>query len=213
VGHEFLISTTRPLHGVHLEDSHSAAEAVAAPAALAAAAVNQAEAEALRRLLLQLSDVAEELQAQQKRRLEEMQQVAVELAVAIASRLVHERLQSGDFAVESLVQQAVQRLETNQPVTVYLNPDDLALLERHGARPDAPLAGEAPLRLLADSALGRGDCRAEVGDVQVLTQVREQLGEIRRHLLEALPDATMDRRRQVSPDRPLRRYPDRRHTA
>jgi flagellar biosynthesis/type III secretory pathway protein FliH len=67
------------------------------------------------------------------------------------------------------------------------------------------------LRLVADPALARGDCRAETGDVAVLANLDEHLAEIRRDLLQALPEAEVERRR--GGERALRRFPERRHTA
>jgi flagellar biosynthesis/type III secretory pathway protein FliH len=169
----------------------------------------QQEQEAVQGVLTHLTEVAAELHAQQRQRLEEMQQVAVDLAIAVASRLLHERIAAGDFAVESLVREAVKRLPATQPVTVRLHPLDLQLLEKRMG-PNALLVPDAAVRLVADASLERGDCRADAGEVGVLSQMREQLGEIRRHVLETLPAATLDRRQ---PDRGLRRFPDRRNTA
>ena len=171
------------------------------------------EQEALQRLLSNLGEVASELQAQECQRLEEMQQVAVELAVAIASRLVYERIEAGDYAVETLVRQAVEGLKTNQPITIHLNPHDLELLEKRLATIQPQPQDLVKLRFIGDGQLGRGDCRAEAGETGVLSKVQEQLAGIRKHLLETLPEATLDRRRPLPAARRLKRYPDRRHTA
>jgi flagellar biosynthesis/type III secretory pathway protein FliH len=140
-----------------------------------------------------------------------MQRMPVELAVAVASHVLYERLDSGDFTVEELVRSAVRRLEPRQAVTVRLHPDDLAPLERRTA--DEPLFAldTAELRLVGDAELGRGDRRAEPGDVAVLANLEEHLAEIRRDLLQTLPVAAVERRR--ASERTLRRFPERRLTA
>jgi flagellar assembly protein FliH len=171
------------------------------------------EQEAIQRVLAHLTELAGELQAQQRQRLEEMQQVAVELAVAVASRLVHERIEAGAYAVDALVRQAVEQLQATGPISIYLNPQDLELLEKRLRARSGPVLDAAKVRLLADAALARGDCRADAGESSVEFQIQQQLAEIRRHLLEVLPDATLERRRPLPADRPLRRFPDRRHTA
>jgi flagellar biosynthesis/type III secretory pathway protein FliH len=169
------------------------------------------ERESLERVLGQLVDVAHELRAAQRDRLAEMQRVAVELAVAVASHVLYERLEAGDFPVEELVRAAVKRLEPRQAVTVRLNPEDLALLERRTSEEPLFALDTAELTLVADPALGRGDCRAETGDVAVLADLDEHVAEIRRDLLQALPEAEVERRK--SGDHTLRRFPDRRATA
>ncbi len=171
------------------------------------------EQELLRRLATNLTESVFDIQEQQSRRLEEMQQVAVELAIAVASHLVHERIEAGDYAVERLVRQAVERLKTTQPVTIYLNPLDVQLLEKRLAKCQPPALDLVHLHLVGDALLKRGDCRAEAGDTCALSDMQEQLAGIRRHLLEALPEATLDRRRPMPADRAFRRFPDRRHTA
>jgi flagellar biosynthesis/type III secretory pathway protein FliH len=94
-----------------------------------------------------------------------------------------------------------------------LHPLDLALLEKRLAADGAAPFDRAALRLAGDAGLGRGGCRAEAGDLHVVARVEEQLADIRRHLLETLSAATLDRRKPLPPERALRRYPDRRHTA
>lgn len=169
----------------------------------------QEEREAVERTLAHMTDVAHELKAQQRQRLTEMQQLAVELAVAIAGRLVHDRIEAGDFAVETLVHQVVERLETKQAVTVYLHPADIALLERRLGEGQALFPNNAEVRLAADDSLNRGECRAETGDVSVLSRLEEQLATIRQRLLGSLADAEIERRKA---GQNLRLFPDRRQT-
>jgi flagellar biosynthesis/type III secretory pathway protein FliH len=175
--------------------------------------LREEEHQAFQRLLANLGEVATELQTQECQRLEEMQQVAVELAVAIASRLVHERIAAGDYAVETLVREAISGLKTAQPITIHLNPQDLDLLEKRLAKIQPPPPDLNKLQFVADAQVGRGDCQAETGETSVLSQIQEQLGGIRKHLLETLPEATLDRRRPLPAARRLKRFPDRRHTA
>jgi nucleotide-binding universal stress UspA family protein len=217
--HELLVSVPSQLRLVALADPDVPLVAAVVPTPLPSSApvrvdeLNTAEQETLRLLVNNLTEIASELQEQQNQRLEEMQQVAVELALAVASRLVHERIEAGDYAVELLVRQAVERLKTNQPVTIYLNPQDVQLLEKRLAKCQPPALDLVNLRLVGDALLERGDCRAEAGDTSVLSQMQEQLAGMRRHLLETLPEATLDRRRPMPADRAFRRFPDRRHTA
>ncbi len=170
------------------------------------------ERERLEAVLGRLTDVARDLCAAQRGRLDEMQRVAVELAVAVASHVLYERLESGAFPIEELVRAAVKRLDPRQAVTVRLHPDDLALLERRTSEEPLFALDTEELRLVGDATLSRGDCRAETGDVAVLANLGEFLAEVRRDLLQALPEAEVERRRPAG-EPALRRFPDRRHTA
>ncbi|HWG43753.1 MAG TPA: FliH/SctL family protein [Gemmataceae bacterium] len=113
----------------------------------------------------------------------EMRQAVVELALAVAGRLVFDKLQAGEFPIEEMMRQAIARLPAAPAVTVYLHPDDLALLRQRLM--DQPLlpAREPQVRIEADAGLNRGGCRAEAGEIHVLTDLAGELAELRQHLL------------------------------
>jgi flagellar assembly protein FliH len=148
------------------------------------------EGEALKRILTSLQNAAQAVATQQMEQLAEVRRVTVELAVAIASRLIHERILAGQFGVETLVRQVLEKLEPRQPIAVRLHPDDLALLKRRLPAGD-PLANleNDKVRFVADPALSRGDCRAEAGDVRIVSHLQGQLEEIRQHLLRSVGHA------------------------
>lgn len=166
--------------------------------------------ERLREVLAGLAEVGENLYEQQATRLREMQQAAVELAVAVASHLTYQQLEAGTFPVDALVRHVVEQIGQAAAVTVYLNPLDLELLQRHGGK---SLPEGVEIRLLADPALARGDCRAETGDLTLLAQLRENIREVREELLHTLPEAEVERRRERPGAPPLGRFPDRRRLA
>jgi flagellar assembly protein FliH len=171
------------------------------------------EREAIAQVLAGLVDTFRRMEEQQNQRLGEMQQAAVELAMAVASRLIHDKLEGGEIAVEKLVLQVLDRLGTQQGVKVYLHPADLALLEKKAATAGGGLGTGIEVQLLADPTVGRGGCRAEGGEVSVLSQMEVQLAEIRKFLLGALGNAETERRQPLHGDSELRRFPDRRQTA
>jgi hypothetical protein len=143
-------------------------------------------------LLIGLTELGRDLRQQQQQRLREMQQAAIELAVAVASRLVHAQIAAGDYPIENLVRHVVNQLGAPQAVTVVLNPADLALLKRRLG--DEPLLEDNPnICLLGDPTLNRGDCRAETADVHLLAQLEEQINELRETLLRSLPESEADR--------------------
>src|SRR5262249_18548239 len=147
--------------------------ALAEPGEPSAERYRKEDRETVQRVVTKLTEAARTLQVQQEQQLEEMQRVAVELAVAISSRVPHERIEAGDLAVEALVRQVVQRLDPKQPVTVYLHPEDLSLLEKRLTDGQPLIPESTELRLSADATLSRGDCRAEAGDLSVLAHLEE----------------------------------------
>ncbi len=210
----------RPLVSVRLASAAEAARPAFDATSSAAAHDPAAEKEALKRdretlerLLESISESVDDLEKRRQTSLTELQQAAVEIAIAVASRLVFQKILAEDFAVEELVAGIVGRLNTQSPVIVHLHPDDLAKLERHLAGRATPWPNPERLRLIADRTIAQGNCRAESDSHAVMSKIELQLSEIRQHLLENMEDAQVERRRALSADQGLRRFPDRRETA
>jgi flagellar assembly protein FliH len=153
----------------------------------------QEEKEAVQCTLASLRETAHTVAAQWDAQLAEMKRITVELAVTIAARLLHEKIEEGKFAVEALVHKVVEQLEPRLPVTVYLHPKDLALLEQRLGPGQPVVSDNREVRLAADPALERGDCRVESSAVKVVSQLKAQMEEIRQHLLRSVEHAQSGR--------------------
>jgi len=139
-------------------------------------------------ILGRLQEATAELRKDQTERLRQWQRAAVELAMTIATRLLHERVVSGDFPMEAKVRDMVGQLEDESPVAIRLNPADLQLLEsRLGDEPLLP--GRDDPRLVPDPTLARGECRVEGKEAMLLSDVGRELQEIRDELLRSLAHA------------------------
>jgi flagellar assembly protein FliH len=140
------------------------------------------EREQMRQLLARLAARIEQLSAAQPS-IAELQQAAIELGVAIASRLVFHQIAAGAFGIEELVRGALEQLHTKHGAVVHLHPDDLALLrERLGDL--AALHAEQPVQWRADASLTRGDCKVQSGDLGVWSNMQQRLQQARAVLLE-----------------------------
>lgn len=114
----------------------------------------------------------------------EFQEVSVELAHAIAAKLIFEEVDANRFPIANLVHETVSRLNRNTSATVQLHPDDLKLIQEH---PSIEESNETnSLRFVADANLARGDCRAKAGEINVIYELRRQVDEIRRELLSTV---------------------------
>jgi flagellar biosynthesis/type III secretory pathway protein FliH len=144
-----------------------------------------------------LAAVVEEVREIERRRqqsLHELRQVAVELAIAIASRILHERIGKDEYPVEQLIDNALNQLDFESPLSVALHPKDLELLACRMKGKPPPWAQHSELRLVPDSTLTRGSCRIEGPKHEVLTDSNVLLTEIRQFLLDHLADARTERR-------------------
>jgi flagellar assembly protein FliH len=117
----------------------------------------QAAAERLQQLLARFGRPLQALD-------EEVERLLVAMALDVGRRLAQQALEADPAGVLAIVRSALAAL--GQPVRearIHLHPDDLSLLQAH------PLPGVdgAGVQLVADTALGRGDCRVVTDSVQV----------------------------------------------
>ncbi len=140
------------------------------------------ERRAIEQVLSQLREAIREMGTRYTVLVGEMRQAAVELAVAVAGRLVYGTLNTGEFPIEEMVDQALKRLPASETVRVFLHPDDLALLRSR--LDDRPVLSSAQTEvgLLADANLSRGSCRAEAGEIHVRAELSSQIAGLLRDL-------------------------------
>lgn len=175
----------------------------------------RADPEEIARLQQLLADAAEaiqELQTQHRQSLGEMQEVAVELAVAAASWLVGVAIDRGMFAVDDLIMKSLEHLELTQPVKIRLNPADHELLQMLMKDPASPSQLDQ-MSYAGDQSIPRGAMRVESGRRILLTDMNSRLEEVRRTWMEKLDDSQIERRGDGSASGRLRRFPERRETA
>ena len=133
---------------------------------------------------LELNRVSKEVQQQLAGLVREVQVTTIELAHAIASKLVFEEIDEDRFPIANLVHEVVSRLESSEKAVVRLHPDDLALVQ------EIPTIGNADseksIQFVADNTLARGDCKAKAGEIMVAYELNRQVEEIRRELLSTV---------------------------
>ena len=121
-------------------------------------------------------------------RIEDLQRVAVELALTISSRLLHERIVANDFPIDAKVRDMLAQLGDDVAVSVRLNPADLELLRaRLGGEPLSQDRDDP--RLVPDPEMSRGGCRVEGHESMLLSDVARELQDIREDLLGSLNNA------------------------
>ena len=131
-------------------------------------------------VLAKLSDV----ENRQKQSLLEMKQVAIEVAIAIASRLLMVQIPAGDQNVTEMVNEAVAFFDKPGRLEVFLNPDDLAGLDQSVCAKS--FAAHKSVVLQPDLAVERGNCRVESDTYSAVFDWRERLEHWRHDLLQTL---------------------------
>lgn len=142
------------------------------------------EAEALESAGRALAGAARELEELRRTYLLEHRRAILELATAIAERLVAHELRVNEAALQAWIERALARAAGEGPLELRVAPRDLETVERGlGARIGA-LPGA--LRLHADAELSPGDARVAAGPSEVDARVREVIARLREALEESL---------------------------
>ena len=175
-------------------------------------AFSDEEISAIQELLSSINDSVLELESRRNQSLAELQTVAVDLSIAIASRLVNAVIDAEQFGVVAMVEQLIDRIRPSGKITIRIHPADHELLEQ-SLQGNPPPWEKRDVELVSHSEITRGNCRAESDDACLATNIELEIAELRRQLVRDLEDAQTERRQNEVADQSLRRFPDRRETA
>ena len=105
------------------------------------------------------------------------------LSVEIARKVLMNKVQKGDYEIESIVKEALKNAPTHQDVVVHLNPEDHAQCQK--ALQDDAADTLAGIKFVADSNVGRAECRLESPKGIIESLIDENLERIGKALEEA----------------------------
>jgi len=81
------------------------------------------------------------------------------LSVEIARKILMQKVENGDYEIESIIKEALKNAPSSQDVIVHLNPEDLEKCRKaQQDEPDGVLAG---IKLIPDPGIGRAECLLE----------------------------------------------------
>lgn len=99
------------------------------------------------------------------------------LSVEIARKILAQRVEDGDYDIESVVREAINNAPARHDLVVHLNPEDLSQYDKlRKAEPGADLAG---VKFVPDANIGRAECLLETpkGIIEsLIDQHLEQVG-------------------------------------
>lgn len=81
------------------------------------------------------------------------------LSVEIARKILMQKVESGDYEIESIIKEALKNAPTPQDVVVRLNPRDLVQCQK--AQQDEPAGDLAGIKFVSDPNIGRAECLLE----------------------------------------------------
>jgi flagellar assembly protein FliH len=99
------------------------------------------------------------------------EQQLVDLALAIACKVLAQEIDNGRYRVEPIVQEALRQAPSRREVVVHLNPQDLAQCQQGQAAP-------GNVRLVADVNVRRGECTVETAEGTVPATVVDRMEQV-----------------------------------
>jgi flagellar assembly protein FliH len=130
-------------------------------------------------MLRRLAATLEELGALRQTMIRQTEQQMVELALAIARRILRREVMLDGDLILAMARVALDRLGEAASATIRLNPEDYAqTLQRHG---DNPIGSR--VRIIADPAVSRGGCLVESEFGFIDAAVEAQFDQVMRALI------------------------------
>ena len=105
------------------------------------------------------------------------------LSVEIARKILMQKVQDGDYEIESIVKEALNNAPTRQDVVVHLNPQDHLLCQK--AQADSPNGDLGGIKFVSDPNIGRAECLLETPKGIIESLIEEALGRIANALKKA----------------------------
>jgi flagellar biosynthesis/type III secretory pathway protein FliH len=81
------------------------------------------------------------------------------LSVEIARKILMQKVENGNYEIESIIKEALKNAPGSQDVIVHLNPEDLEKCQK--AQQDGPGGVLAGIKLIPDPNIGRAECLLE----------------------------------------------------
>ncbi len=105
------------------------------------------------------------------------------LSVEIARKVLVQKVQKGDYEIESIIKEALKNAPTRQDLVARLNPEDMTQCQKTLQNDDS--GAFAGVKLVADPNIGRAECVLESPKGTIESSIDEHLEQIGKALMKA----------------------------
>jgi flagellar biosynthesis/type III secretory pathway protein FliH len=130
-----------------------------------------------------ISDVVTKLNQLYDKVFSEQKEEIARLSVEIARKVLMQKVEDGDYKIESIIKEAFNNAPTRQDIVVHLNPEDLK--ECQNALKENPDSVLADVKFVSDTNIGRAECLLESPKGIVESLINEHLERISKVLKKA----------------------------
>ena len=161
-----------------LAQANSAANAVQISAQNSEAQKNtfSQTCQAINGVVTKLNQFYEKVFAEQKEEI-------AKLSVEIARKVLMQKVEDGDYEIQTIIKEALSNAPTKQDIVVHLNPEDLTECQK--ALQNEPDGTLADIKFVSDSNIGRAECLLESPKGIVESLINEHLDRISKALKKA----------------------------
>lgn len=110
-------------------------------------------------LCLQLQQLLEQMSEQRHTFLKEAEEQILQVAIAIAERIVKKAIQVDKEVAISNIREALKRIEAEEELIIKVNPDDMKVVTFYKERLKEEAKGVGELKIEADPSIQKGGCR------------------------------------------------------
>lgn len=128
----------------------------------------------------------ESMQAEKERLIRKAEPQLIDLACAIAGRIVRKEVEQDSSTVLSIVQKAIDLATAKDQLLIRLNPADIEWVREHSGQLMASHDELGEIHFEQDPRIERGGCIIETKVGNVDARLERQLGELRRNLRESV---------------------------
>jgi flagellar biosynthesis/type III secretory pathway protein FliH len=176
------IQLEKPIASVRLLDV-AVEDPSTTPAEAKQAELLQLKKEGLTQACQALRDAVNKVNESQKNMLSDHKEQIAKLSVEIARKILVQRIQEGDYEIESIVKEALKNAPAHQDVVVHLNPEDLTQCKKTlEGDPGSTLEG---IKFVADPNIGRAECLLETPKGIIQSFINEHIERISEALKKA----------------------------
>ena len=105
------------------------------------------------------------------------------LSVEIARKILMQKVENGDYEIESIIKEALNNTPGGRDVVVHLNPEDIEKCRK--AQKDEPGSILAGIKLVPDPSIGRAECLLETPKGIIKSMINDNLKRIGKALEKA----------------------------
>ena len=113
----------------------------------------------------------------------EQKEEIAKLSVEIARKILMQKVEDGDYEIQTIIKEALSNAPTKQDIVVHLNPEDLTECQK--ALQNEPDGTLADIKFVSDSNIGRAECLLESPKGIVESLINEHLDRISKALKKA----------------------------